>query len=54
MNLKARIQSFLELLQNYNAFAHEEDEYDEPTDRATIRKHQKYATRLYVILFIGK
>lgn len=49
-----RIQWLLELLQNYNTFAHEEDDYDEPRDRETIKKHQKYATRLFVILFAGK
>ena len=58
MNLKARIQWFLELVQNYNVFVREQDEYDddndEPRDPATIAKHQRYATRLYLILFIGK
>ncbi|CAF1073526.1 unnamed protein product [Adineta steineri] len=56
MNLKAGVQELLEQVRTYNVFAHEEGEYgdddDEPRDREKIIQHQRYATRLYVILFI--
>ncbi|CAF0927857.1 unnamed protein product [Adineta steineri] len=56
MNLKAGVQELLEQVRTYNVFAHEEGEYGdddgEPRDREKIIQHQRYATRLYVILFI--
>ena len=58
MKIKALIQWIDEKLNNYNVFIPEEDEYDdetdEPKDPAIVLKHQRYATRLYTILFIGK
>jgi hypothetical protein len=49
---------FGEQTRNYNLFIPNEDEYDddngEPIDAQTIVKYQRYATRLYVPLLIGK
>ncbi|CAF3686839.1 unnamed protein product, partial [Adineta steineri] len=56
MNLKAGVQELLGQVRTYNVFAHEEGEYgdddDELRDREKIIQHQRYASRLYVILFI--
>ncbi len=45
-------------MKNYNAFIPEEDDYededDAPNDPVIVLKHQRYATRLYTIVFIGK
>ena len=59
MNWKARVQRYLKPVLKYNAFAYEEedehgDNSGDPRDPATIAKHQRYASRLYVILFVGK
>jgi hypothetical protein len=58
MKIKALIQWIDESINNYNVFIPEEDEYDdetdEPQDPVIVLKHQRYATRLYSILFIGK
>jgi len=58
MKIKALIQWIDERINNYNVFIPEEDEYDdetdEPQDPVIVLKHQRYATRLYSILFIGK
>ncbi len=58
MKIKALIQWIDEKINNYNVFIPEEDEYDdktdEPQDPVIVLKHQRYATRLYSILFIGK
>jgi len=58
MKIKALIQWIDERINTYNVFIPEEDEYDdetdEPQDPVIVLKHQRYATRLYSILFIGK
>ncbi len=58
MKIKALIQWIDESINNYNVFIPEEDEYDdetdEPQDPVIVLQHQRYATRLYSILFIGK
>jgi hypothetical protein len=58
MKIKALIQWIDEKINNYNVFLPEEDDYDdetdEPEDPVIVLKHQRYATRLYSILFIGK
>ncbi len=58
MKIKALIQWIDESINNYNVFIPEEDEYDdetdEPQDPVIVLKHQRYATRLYTIVFIGK
>ena len=45
-------------IHDYNLFTPDEDEYDDDNDQttnpATLLKHQRYATRLYVPLVIGK
>jgi hypothetical protein len=47
---------FHKRLHAYNLFISDEDDNDneEPIDLARIVKYQRYATRLYVPLFIGK
>ena len=57
MNLKALSHRFYEKLRNYNLFISEinvHDEDGEPDDPATVRKHQRYSTWLYVFLLTGK
>jgi hypothetical protein len=45
-------------IHTYNLFIPDEDEYDDNNDNlkdpATVVKHQRYATRLYVPLLISK
>ena len=45
-------------IHTYNVFIPDENDYDAendiPVDPATAIKHQRYATRLYVPLFVGK
>jgi hypothetical protein len=58
--MKARdfLRWFEAKISNYNLFIPEEHEHvdnnDEQEDPATVTKHQKYATRLYVALLISK
>ncbi len=59
MNPKALFYWFYQLGYDYNLFMQEENDYDEddndePRDPATIIKHQKYTTWLYVLLLMGK
>ena len=55
MNIKELLQWLHEQIHNYNLFISEEDDQsDEPQDSTVIIKHQRYATRLYVPLFISK
>ena len=53
------MQHTLDQVRNCNVFVHEEDEYgdddnNEPRDPATVLKHQRYATRLYLIFLVCK
>jgi hypothetical protein len=48
------LEWFHNKIHNYNLFIPDENEYDELEDPITIIKYQKYATRLYVPLFISK
>jgi hypothetical protein len=57
MNLKALFHWFYEKLRNYNLFIPEinvHDDDDEPAEPATVVKHQRYSTWLYVLLLTGK
>jgi hypothetical protein len=59
MNLKATFRWFYEKIRNYNLFIPEENDYDddnddEATNPTTVLQHQKYSTRLYVLLLMGK
>lgn len=58
MTLRDLLRRFCQELYNYNLFTLEEDDYidedDESIDPAAVVKHQQYATRLYVLLLIGK
>ncbi len=59
MNLKAVYRWFYEKVRNYNLFMSEENDYDdddddEPRDPTTVLKHEKYSTRLYVLLLMGE
>ena len=61
MNIKKYFHWFYQFLSNYNLFVPEPNEYDdddvdpnEQTNPQTILKHQKYSTRLYILLLIGK
>ncbi|CAF3911936.1 unnamed protein product, partial [Adineta steineri] len=53
MHLKAGVKWVYEAIRNYNVFLNEDDdENGESNDRAKVIKHQRYATRLYLTLFI--
>lgn len=39
---------------HYNLFIPDENDYDDGHVSATAVKHQRYATRLYIPLFIGE
>jgi len=58
MNPKGLFLWFYEQIRNYNTFMPEENQYDdndaEPEDPAMVLKHQKYTTRLYILLLMGK
>ncbi len=58
LNPRALFHWFYEQVQNYNLFVPEsnvyDDDDDEPKDPATVLRHQRYATKLYVLLLIGK
>ena len=57
MNVKDLLQWLHERIHTYNLFISEEEEEeqsDESEDSAVIIKHQRYATRFYVPLFISK
>ena len=55
MGIKSTLQSFYRRSSNYNLFIPDEDDYDEePKDPAIALRHQKYTTRLYILLFISK
>ncbi len=56
MNLKAIYRWFYEKISNYNLFIREENDYDddEPRNPETVLQYQKYSTRLYVLLLMGK
>lgn len=58
MNFKTVFNWFYKQGCNYNLFLPEENDYDdndnEQKDPVMILKHQKYTTRLYVILLMSK
>jgi hypothetical protein len=58
MNLKALIHWFHDYIRNYNLFMPEENDYNdddnEPQEPATVLRHQKYKTWLYLVFLIGK
>jgi len=57
MNLKALFHRLFERLCNYNIYVlatNEHPDDDEPKDPATVLRHQRYATWLYIVLLIGK
>jgi len=58
MKIKVLTEWIDKKMKNYNAFIPEEDDYededDAPNDPVIVLKHQRYATRLYTIVFIGK
>lgn len=57
-----KVHKFLQWLHNwthnYNLFIPDENDYDDENDQspdsATTVRHQRYATRLYIPLLIGK
>ncbi|CAF0768602.1 unnamed protein product [Adineta steineri] len=57
MNPKRLILQLFEQIYSYNIFVHDEAEGDnndgQVRDQAKVIKHQRYATRLYLSLFIG-
>ncbi|CAF0945400.1 unnamed protein product [Adineta steineri] len=56
MKIKDIFEWFYTKISHYNLFMPDEEEYhednDEPTDPTIVIKHQRYATRLYVLLLI--
>ena len=56
MNLKSYFQWIYKKISNYNLFILEENDYDDDNikDPTVLLKHQKYKTRLYVALLMGK
>ena len=57
MKFKALFHWLYERGSSYNLFKPEDNGVDpdaEPKDPAIVLKHQKYTTRLYVLLFTGK
>ena len=59
MNRKILFHWLYKKLYTYNAFIPEEDDYDDdndnqPEELATILKHQRHATRLYIFLLASK
>lgn len=62
MHLKAIFYWLYDTTSNYNLFQLEENDYDDdddddsvqPRDPAMVLRCQKYSTRLYVVLLLGK
>ena len=63
MNFKVLFRWFYERVRKYNLFIPEENDYhdddddnnnDQANDPATIIKHQKYTTWLYILILMGK
>jgi len=55
MNMKAIFSLVYHRVYEYNLFIPDEDYDDEPLqDSTTELKHQRYSTRLYILLLIGK
>ena len=59
MNLKILYHWLYKKLYTYNVFIPEEDDYDDddnqqPEELATVVKHQRYATRLYIFLLASE
>jgi len=53
MKFNLKLHSIYATIKDYNLFMFEENDYeDEPKDPVTILQHQKYTTRLYVILLM--
>lgn len=57
MKLKILFRWIYDKINNYNLFIREEDEYDdddddESKDLAIVLNHQKYATRLYIVILM--
>lgn len=54
MNMKRIFYLFHNRACNYNLFISDENDYDDdPQDLEIVLKHQKYSTRLYILLLIG-
>ena len=55
MNMKAIFSLLYHRVYEYNLFIPDEDYDEEPLqDSTTELKHQRYSTRLYILLLIGK
>ena len=54
MKIKAIFSSLYRRIYEYNLFIPDEDYDDESQDPTTELKHQRYSTRLYILLLIGK
>lgn len=55
MNLKTFIHGVYEKISHYNVFIPDEDDYDyEIEEPATSLRRQRYATRVYIVLLVGK
>lgn len=57
MNIKSNFSWLYNRICDYNLFIPDEDDYDdddEAEDPLIKLKHEKYTTRLYVILLIGR
>jgi len=54
MKIKVIFSSLYRRIHEYNLFIPDEDYDDEPQDSTTGLKHQRYSTRLYILLLIGK
>jgi hypothetical protein len=56
MNLKTLVQWLYRRIYNYNVFIPEEDDYDdnEVEEPADALRRQRYTTRLYILLLVGK
>ena len=57
MNIKSLFKWTYKKASDYNLFMLEENDYDEndnPNDAAIAFEHQKYKTRLYVVLLMSK
>ena len=54
LKVKRLINCFLDKLSNYNIFLPEENPNTNESEQTTVIQHQKYSTRLYILLLICK